>query len=128
MTHVSTAFSNTHVKNIEEKFYESPMSAEALEAVSELDENLVEKILPTQTSHIPIYNFVSGAQNPISWGDFIDLNRKYGIDKPTTKAVWYYGLNPTNCYYMFLFYNFFLHFIPALLADLYFALTGKRRV
>ncbi|XP_075988965.1 fatty acyl-CoA reductase wat-like [Anticarsia gemmatalis] len=231
ITHVSTAFSNTQVKHIEEKFYEPPMSVEALEAVSEVDEQLIESILPTllgkrpntycftkavaeeavrkygeglpicivrpsivvstyeepvrgwtdsvygptglvvgigtgvlrtmymdqdkvadmvpvdlcvnailasawftahnykenQTSHIPIYNFVSGAQNPLTWWDFIEKNRKYGIDKPTTKAVWYYGLNPTKNYYLFLFYNFFLHYLPALLIDTYCAITGKRR-
>ncbi|CAH2988368.1 unnamed protein product [Chilo suppressalis] len=231
ITHVSTAFANTHIKYIEEKFYEPPMSVEALEAVSELNEELVEGILPTllgrrpntycftkavaeeavrkygeglpicivrpaivvstyeepvrgwtdsvygptgivigigtgvlrtmymdldtvadmvpvdlvvnailasawhtaknykenQTSDIPIYNFVSGAQNPIRWGKFIELNRQFGIEVPTTKAVWYYGLNPTNNYYMFLFYNFFLHYLPALLVDTYCALTGRRR-
>ncbi|CAG9794383.1 unnamed protein product [Diatraea saccharalis] len=231
ITHISTAFSNTHVKYVEEKFYEPPMSVEALEAVSELNDEILESILPTllgkrpntycftkavaeeavrtygeglpicivrpsivvstyeepirgwtdsvygptglvvgigtgvlrtmymdldivadmvpvdlvvnsilasawytaknykvnQTSDIPIYNFVSGAQNPIKWGQFIELNRRYGIDKPTTKAVWYYGLNPTNNYYLFLFYNFFLHYLPALFIDMYCALTGRRR-
>ncbi|XP_063836655.1 fatty acyl-CoA reductase wat-like [Ostrinia nubilalis] len=231
ITHVSTAFSNTHVPYIEEKFYDPPMSVEALEAVSEINEDLIDAILPTligkrpntycftkavaeeavrkygeglpicivrpsivvstyeepvrgwtdsvygptglvvgtgtgvlrtmymdlnkvadmvpvdltvnailasawhtaknfkenQTSDIPIYNFVSGAQNPIKWGKFIELNRKYGIDKPTTKAVWYYGLNPTNSYFMFLFYNFFLHYLPALMVDAYCAVTGRRR-
>ncbi|KAL4711343.1 hypothetical protein ACJJTC_019184 [Scirpophaga incertulas] len=231
VTHVSTAFSNTHVEFIEEKFYEPPMSVEALEAISTLDDEILEQILPAvlgkrpntycltkaiaeeavrndaaglpicilrpsivvstyeepvrgwtdsmygptgliigigtgvlrtmylnndivadmipvdlvvngilaatwytgktykenQTSEIPIYNFVSGAQNPIKWGQFIEMNRRYGIDKPTTKAVWYYGLNTTKCYYMFLFYNFFLHYLPALLIDFYCLLAGKPR-
>ncbi|KAH9630885.1 hypothetical protein HF086_014626 [Spodoptera exigua] len=39
----------------------------------------------------------------------------------------YYGLNPTNNYYLFLFYNFFLHYLPALMIDTYCAITGKRR-
>ncbi|KAJ2943391.1 hypothetical protein O0L34_g12201 [Tuta absoluta] len=233
ITHVSTAFSNTHVPYIEEKFYDPPMSVESLEAVAELDEKLIDGILPqllsnakrpntycftkavaeeavriygeglpicivrpsivvstyeepmrgwtdsvygptgiiigigtgvlrtmymdlnkvadmvpvdlcvnailasawhtaknykeNQTSDIPIYNFVSGAQNPIKWGDFIEINRKHGINTPTTKAVWYYGLNPTNNYYMFLFYNFFLHYLPALLIDSYISLTGRKQ-
>ncbi|XP_014355320.2 fatty acyl-CoA reductase wat [Papilio machaon] len=232
ITHVSTAFSNTYLKHIEEKFYDPPMSVEALEAVSQLDEGLIEKILPTllgkypntycftkaiaeeavrkygegmpicivrpsiiistyeepvrgwtdsiygptgliigigtgvlrtmyidknkvadmvpvdmavnailasacntakhfkenQTSDIPIYNFVSGAQNPLKWKTFIDLNMKHGLDKPTMKAVWYYGLNLTSNYYMFLFYNFFLHYLPALFLDLYSLFTCRRRV
>ncbi|XP_050358279.1 fatty acyl-CoA reductase wat-like [Nymphalis io] len=230
-THVSTAYSNTHLKYIEEKIYEPPMTVEALEAIAQLDENLIETILPTllgkwpntycltkavaeeavrihaegmpvcivrpsivistyeepvrgwtdsvygpmglvigigtgvirtmymdlnkvadmvpvdltvnaiiastyhtansfkenQTSDIPVYNFVSGSQNPITWGQFIEYNRKYGLQTPTMKAVWYYGLNPTNSYYMFQIYNFFLHYLPALLIDVYCALTGKRR-
>ncbi|CAG9794384.1 unnamed protein product [Diatraea saccharalis] len=47
ITHISTAFSNTHVKYVEEKFYEPPMSVEALEAVSELNDEILESILPT---------------------------------------------------------------------------------
>nr|XP_032525562.1 fatty acyl-CoA reductase wat-like [Danaus plexippus plexippus] len=80
-----------------------------------------------QTSNIPIYNFVSGAQSPVTWRQFIEYNMKYGFHNPTTKAVWYYGLNPTNNYYMFLFYNFFLHYLPALLLDVFSFLTGQRR-
>ncbi|XP_026483465.2 fatty acyl-CoA reductase wat-like [Vanessa tameamea] len=231
ITHVSTAYSNTHLKYIEEKIYEPPMTVEVLEAIAQLDDNLIESILPTllgkrpntycltkavaeeavrihasgmpvciirpsivistyeepvrgwtdsvygptglvigigtgvlrtmymdvnkvadmvpvdltvnaiiastyhtannfkenQTSDIPVYNFVSGAQNPITWGQFIEFNRKYGIETPTIKAVWYYGLNPTSTYYLFRFYNFFLHYLPALLIDMYCALVGKRR-
>ncbi|CAG4986109.1 unnamed protein product [Colias eurytheme] len=231
MTHVSTAFSQTHVRNIEEKFYEPPMSVEALEAVAELDDDVITSILPAllgkrpntycftkavaeeavrkygegmpicilrpsivistyeepvrgwtdsvygptglvvgigigvlrtmymdldkvadmvpvdlcvnaiiastyhtaknfrenQTSNIPIYNFVSGSQNPTTWGEFIESNRRHGTTRPTTKAVWYYGLTPTKSYYMFLFYNFFLHYLPAVLIDTFCALTGRKR-
>ncbi|GBP78156.1 Putative fatty acyl-CoA reductase CG5065 [Eumeta japonica] len=80
-----------------------------------------------RTSEIPIYNFVSGARNPLTWYEFIDLNKKHSLDKPTTKAVWYYGLNLTNNYYLFLLYNFFLHYLPALLIDFFSGLFTKRR-
>ncbi|XP_045458029.1 fatty acyl-CoA reductase wat-like [Melitaea cinxia] len=232
ITHVSTAFANTHLKCIEEKIYDPPISVEALNAVSQLDDSIIESILPAllgkrpntycftkavaeeavrvygegmpicivrpsiiistyeepvrgwtdsmygptglvvgigtgvlrtmymdlnkvadmvpvdltvnaiiastyhtandfkenQTSHIPIYNFVSGSQNPITWSKFIEFNRHYGVQTPTIKAVWYYGLNPTNSYQLFRFYDFFLHYLPALLIDLFCALTGRRRM
>ncbi|CAH2101865.1 unnamed protein product [Euphydryas editha] len=232
ITHVSTAFSNTHLKYIGEKIYDPPITVEALDAVSQLDDDIIEAILPgllgqrpntycftkavaeeavrvygegmpicivrpsvvistyeepvrgwtdsmygptglvvgigtgvlrtmymdlnkvadmvpvdltvnaiiastyhtannfkeNQTSHIPIYNFVSGNQNPITWKKFIEFNRYYGLKTPTMKAVWYYGLNPTNSYLLFRFYNFFLHYLPALLIDIFCTLTGRRRV
>ncbi|XP_073965347.1 fatty acyl-CoA reductase wat-like isoform X2 [Choristoneura fumiferana] len=232
LTHISTAFAHSHHKSIEEKFYEPPMSVEALEAVAAIDEGLLEDITPkllgkypntycftkavaeeavrkfgegmpicivrpsivvstyeepvrgwtdsmygpaglmigigtgvlrtmyidlekqadmvpvdlvvnavlaatwhtakrfreNQTSDIPIYNFVSGAQNPQTWGSFMDLNQKHGIDKPTTKAVWYYGLTPTSSYGLFLVLNLFLHYLPACAVDAFCALTGRKRV
>ncbi|XP_063632599.1 fatty acyl-CoA reductase wat-like isoform X1 [Cydia splendana] len=232
LTHISTAFSHTHVKCVEERFYEPPMTVEALEAIAQIDENLLEDITPkllgkypntycftkavaeeavrkygegmpicivrpsivvstyeepvrgwtdsvygpsglmvgigcgvlrtmymdtdkqvdlvpvdyvvnsllaatwhtaknfreNQTSDIPIYNFVSGAQNPLKWSAFIEMNQKYGIEKPTTKAVWYYGLTPTSNYLVFLVLNFFLHFLPALIVDGYCTLVGRKRV
>lgn len=232
ITHVSTAYCNTHLKYIEEKIYDPPISVEALDAVSQLDDSIIESILPAllgerpntycftkavaeeavrvygegmpicivrpsiiistyeepvrgwtdsmygptglvvgigtgvlrtmyldlnkvadmvpvdltvnaiiastyhtannfkenQTSDIPIYNFVSGSQNPITWRKFIEFNRHYGLQTPTMKAVWYYGLNPTKSYQLFRFYDFFLHYLPALLIDLFCALTGRRRM
>lgn len=35
----------------------------------------------------PIYNFVSSSTNPLSWGQFSTLNKKYGQYVPTVKAV-----------------------------------------
>lgn len=35
----------------------------------------------------PIYNFVSSNLNPITWGEFSVLNKKYGRQIPSVKAV-----------------------------------------
>lgn len=37
---------------------------------------------------IPIYNYVSSVQNPLTWGVFTDLNIAYGFDYPFTSAIW----------------------------------------
>lgn len=38
--------------------------------------------------HIPIYNYVSSVENPLTWGRFTHLNTKYGFDFPFTSAIW----------------------------------------
>lgn len=37
---------------------------------------------------IPIYNYVSSVQNPLTWGTFTDLNIAYGFDYPFSSAIW----------------------------------------
>lgn len=38
--------------------------------------------------NIPIYNYVSSVENPITWGRFTHLNCTYGFDFPFTNAIW----------------------------------------
>jgi len=35
----------------------------------------------------PIYNFVSSSSNPLTWGEFSELNKTYGYEVPSVKAV-----------------------------------------
>lgn len=88
---------------------------------------------------IPIYNYVSSVENPLTWGQFTDLNIAYGFDYPFTSAIWWVWLlfmtmNLCWCHSVFyalryicffmnksLFinklYTLFLHIIPALIID-----------
>lgn len=38
---------------------------------------------------IPIYNYVSSVQNPLTWGKFTDLNIEHGFDYPFSSAIWF---------------------------------------
>ena len=38
--------------------------------------------------NIPIYNYVSSVQNPLTWGRFTDLNIAHGFDYPYSSAIW----------------------------------------
>lgn len=43
--------------------------------------------LDKETFVPPIYNFVSSSVNPVTWGEFSMLNKKYGYEVPSVKAV-----------------------------------------
>lgn len=43
--------------------------------------------LDKETFVPPIYNFVSSSVNPLTWGEFSMLNKKYGCEVPSVKAV-----------------------------------------
>lgn len=40
------------------------------------------------SENIPIYNYVSTVQNPLKWGEFTELNMKYGFKYPFSSAIW----------------------------------------
>lgn len=41
-----------------------------------------------QPNDIPIYNYVSSVQNPLTWGQFTDLNIEHGFKYPFSSAIW----------------------------------------
>jgi hypothetical protein len=41
-----------------------------------------------QPYEIPVYNYVSSVQNPLTWGKFTDLNIQYGFEYPYSSAIW----------------------------------------
>lgn len=38
---------------------------------------------------IPIFNYVSSVQNPLTWGRFTHLNITHGFDYPFSSAIWW---------------------------------------
>ncbi|CAG2061637.1 unnamed protein product [Timema podura] len=66
---------------------------------------------------IPIYNYVSSAQNPIQWHDFVDMAKNHGKDVPSSKAIWYYSFTMTKYKVLYVILSFLLHTLPALLVD-----------
>lgn len=73
-----------------------------------------------------IYNYVSSAQKPLKWGDFISLNKKYGMEYPTMKCIWYYSFRLNKFRLVNLLYMFFLHFLPAVFVDITLSIAGQK--
>ncbi|KAH0953754.1 hypothetical protein HN011_008466 [Eciton burchellii] len=76
-------------------------------------------------SDIPIYNYVS-KDNPITYDDLKDMSTKYGLDIPSTRAIWYYSFRNNKHRIIHLFFVYFWHLFPALLVDAATVCMGKQ--
>ncbi|XP_066991212.2 fatty acyl-CoA reductase wat [Anabrus simplex] len=66
---------------------------------------------------VPIYNYVSSCDQPLSWGEFMNLAMTHGMAIPTIRSIWYYSFRLTKNRLLYLVQVLFLHFLPALLVD-----------
>ncbi|XP_054280079.1 fatty acyl-CoA reductase wat-like isoform X2 [Macrosteles quadrilineatus] len=78
------------------------------------------------TKEMRVYNYVSSCQNPIYWGQFIEVALRHGRDNPTVKAIWWYTISTTKVHLLYLMYQWLLHLIPALCIDMFLVVTGKK--
>ncbi|PSN51360.1 hypothetical protein C0J52_07924 [Blattella germanica] len=129
LIHVSTAYCNCHLKEIEEQFYNYPITYKKLLSIMDnVNDKMLDNITPTpQTDdEIPIYNYVSSVQKPITWGDFMEKGAHYGIQIPTMRAVWCYSLTLNKYRSWHMLYVLFLHFLPAFIIDGIAIVVGKQ--
>lgn len=80
----------------------------------------------TKSREMKVYNCVTGRQQPITWGEFVDLSIRYMIKHPLEGAIWY----PTGKLRMNRCINsvhgFLAHYIPAYFLDLFAWSMGKK--
>ncbi|XP_044735342.1 fatty acyl-CoA reductase wat-like [Chrysoperla carnea] len=75
---------------------------------------------------IIVYNYVSTEENPIKWGQFMNLNEFYGFSYPSSKAVYYYAFTMNPNLLIHWMYVILLHYLPAIIIDGASLLMGKR--
>jgi len=75
---------------------------------------------------IPIYNYVSSKKNPITWKEYISKAMTFGLQTPSSQALWYYSLTCTANPFLYAILSLLLHKIPGLLADTILFLMGKK--
>jgi fatty acyl-CoA reductase len=87
--------------------------------------NTVIKTTSKNEDRIPIFNYVSSTQNPITWGEFMKLNES-GINYPSFHCLWYYYFHLNKNRFFHNIAIIFLHLLPALLADIGVKIMGKQ--
>nr|WKE35581.1 alcohol forming fatty acyl CoA reductase [Paurocephala sauteri] len=102
--------------------------AEPVQAI-ESEKKTIEDEENSENSEGPeIFNFISTAQNPITWHEFIVKCEKHGLQWPTIRAVWYFSFWPTKYKLPFIILNFLLHTIPGFFLDLLATLFGQEPI
>lgn len=80
----------------------------------------------SSTDDIPVYNYVSSIEKPLTWGQFTDLNIRNGFDYPFSSAIWYLSFHMHKTATMNKIYMIFLHILPAVLIDSLSMCVGQR--
>ncbi|PSN51392.1 hypothetical protein C0J52_04435, partial [Blattella germanica] len=75
--------------------------------------------------NIPIYNYVSSTENPITWKEYVSTNIKLSWKTPLNNCYWKAFILPVKNEYIFKTYSFFLHKIPASILDTILLTLGK---
>lgn len=74
---------------------------------------------------IPVYNYVTAKDNPITW----EMYTKYGLEEgsriPMSRAIWFYTLTLTASRLYCRFLQFFYHLLPAFIMDAGLMFTGR---
>lgn len=83
-------------------------------------------VATSRHDNIPVYNFTTSPENPITWGTYCRLGIEHGSKIPTLKAIWYYTVTLAGSYPMALFLQFFYHMVPAFFMDLGLMFSGKK--
>jgi fatty acyl-CoA reductase len=88
-------------------------------------EKQLTEILPAQDDDISILNYVSSAQNPLTWSQYMKYN-EVGKEYPSVQVLWYYSLQLHKYRILHNLCAVFLHLLPALIVDTVARLAGKK--
>jgi len=67
---------------------------------------------------IPVYNYVSSCENPITWDKYIRTSIEHSWHIPFEKSVWAVTLTNANVYLLYRIYVLLFHLLPAFMVDI----------
>lgn len=77
-------------------------------------------------SEIPIYNYVSSPEKPITWHEYMTFAYKHCNAIPSPMVLWHYFFNMTPSKRFHQFTVLFLHYLPAYIVDFIARCIGKK--
>ncbi|VEN49495.1 unnamed protein product [Callosobruchus maculatus] len=75
---------------------------------------------------VEVYNVTANMDQPWSWGEALEMGRKYVFQYPYSTCLWYPGGSPKSSYLVHVVAAFFFHLLPAYFIDFIMTLTGNK--
>ncbi|XP_034942280.1 fatty acyl-CoA reductase wat-like isoform X2 [Chelonus insularis] len=76
--------------------------------------------------NLPIYNYVSTVEAPITWGDYMDHGLSAGREFPLKQSVWYLSMTGYQNKILSFLAHILLHLFPAVLVDIAAICSGHK--
>lgn len=91
-----------------------------------IDKNFSSSNEPSRSNSIRVYNCTSGELNPVIWQDYGQATLKYSRKNPTKYVMLYPNFSYRTNRVIHTFYEWFYHFLPAILFDVLLRLRGTK--
>ncbi|XP_063634757.1 putative fatty acyl-CoA reductase CG5065 [Cydia splendana] len=88
---------------------------------------MIEVMKKTKSEHIPIYNLNGGHLKPTTWGEVLNIGKKYAREYPLAWPLWYPNGDITTNYFLHETKRILFHLGPAYLIDFLLLITGQKR-
>lgn len=75
-----------------------------------------------------VVHLTAGRDNPISWGEALEMGKKHFYDNPFSICLWYPGGSIKSNYFYHMICVFLFHYIPAYFVDFIMMLIGKPKL
>ncbi|XP_044735250.1 fatty acyl-CoA reductase wat-like [Chrysoperla carnea] len=75
---------------------------------------------------VPVFNYVSGTDNRITWRDVMKFTEEVGPTVPSPKIIWHYWFTLNKHRSLHIIYTYLLHYLPAIMIDFIRQLMGKK--
>ena len=75
---------------------------------------------------MPVYNYVCGPENPITWGKLVNIMSEYRDKFGSNNSMYYPYVFLTKSDSLFFLVDYLLHYIPAVLIDIILKLLGRK--
>ncbi|KAF5282612.1 hypothetical protein FQR65_LT14207 [Abscondita terminalis] len=109
---------NNHAHLVPADYVVNCMLAASLDVALKRSVNANQEVISTpKTDSIPIYNYVSSTQKPISWRSSLEMALSHMEQVPSSHQIWHRVLITTSNKYFHQLLQFVLHAIPGFFND-----------